>query len=127
MSVPLARPTVLSPKNRGTGIPSISALNWKDVTGASSYTVQVAMDSKFTNVVASMSGLTASQWTVTSALAGNTKYFWRAMSVNDCGPGPLSATWPHGVLPLNLNPPKVLSPFLIREGERASGRLPLDA
>ncbi len=95
----LSKSALLSPKNRGTTIPSTPTLDWSDVTGASSYTVQVATDSNFTNIVTSMSGLTASQWTVTPALAGNTKYFWRVMAVNDCGSGPLSATSSFTTLP----------------------------
>jgi len=91
--IPLVKPTLQLPKNRGTNIPPAPTLDWKDVTGASSYTVQVATDSRFTNIVASMTGLTTSQWTVTPALAGNTKYFWHVMAVNDCGQGILSPTW----------------------------------
>ncbi len=89
----LSKPTLLSPKNRGTNISSTPTLDWSDVNGASTYEVQVATDSSFTHIVADMTGLTASQWTVTPALAGGTKYFWRVMAVNDCGSGPLSATW----------------------------------
>jgi len=63
------------------------------VSGASSYEVQVAIDSGFTNIVASMKGLTSSPWIVAPPLSGDTTYFWRAKAVNPCGPGLWSSTW----------------------------------
>jgi hypothetical protein len=89
----LSKPTLLSPKNRGTNISSTPTLDWSDVKGASTYEVQVATDRGFNNILASMTGLTESQWTVTPALSSATPYFWRIMAVNACGSGPVSATW----------------------------------
>jgi plastocyanin len=89
----LPKPKLLSPKNRGTNISTTSIFTWSNVTGASSYEVQVATDSGFTNIVASATGLTDSQWAVAPALAGGTTYFWRSRAVNPCGAGPWSAAW----------------------------------
>jgi hypothetical protein len=91
--VSLAKPKLLSPKNRGTNISTSPTLAWSSVTGASTYEVQVATDSGFTNIVASMTGLTTPQWAVTPALSSSTSYFWRSRGVNLCGPGPFSTTW----------------------------------
>ena len=88
----LAKPKLLSPKNRGTNISTTPTLTWSSVTGASTYEVQVATDKGFTNIVASTTGLTTPQWAVTPALSSGTTYSWRARAVNLCGPGPFSAT-----------------------------------
>ncbi len=89
----LSKPRLLSPKNRGTNISTTPSLTWSNVTGASTYEVQVATDSGFTNIVASMTGLTTPQWAVSPALSSGTTYFWHVMPVNACGSGPVSATW----------------------------------
>jgi hypothetical protein len=89
----LSKPKLLSPQNRGTNISATPTLTWFNVAGASSYEVQVATDSGFTNIVASATGLTGSQWTVVPALAGGATYFWRSRAVNPCGAGPWSAAW----------------------------------
>jgi len=89
----LLKAKLLSPKNKGRNVSRSPALSWSNVSVASSYEVQVATDSGFTNIAASMTGLTSIQWTVTPALSGGTTYFWRARAVNPCGPGPWSMTW----------------------------------
>jgi CARDB/Abnormal spindle-like microcephaly-assoc'd, ASPM-SPD-2-Hydin len=89
----LAKPKLISPKNRGTNISTTPTLTWSNVTGASTYEVQVATDSGVTNIVASLTGLTTPQWAVSPALSSGTSYFWRSRGVNLCGPGPFSTTW----------------------------------
>jgi hypothetical protein len=89
----LAKPRLISPKNRGTNISTTPTLTWSNVTGASTYEVQVATDSGFTNIVASLTGLTTPQWAVSPALSSGTSYFCRSRGVNLCGPGLFSATW----------------------------------
>ncbi|HZN95121.1 MAG TPA: hypothetical protein VFB81_20545, partial [Myxococcales bacterium] len=80
-----ATPTLSSPANGATGVATGPVLDWSDSTGATSYDVQVASDSAFTNVVRSGTGLASSTWTVTPALANSTTYFWRARANNSCG------------------------------------------
>jgi hypothetical protein len=81
----------VSPANGATGVATNPLLDWSDATGATSYEVQVATDSAFTNVVRSATALTSSQWTVTPLLSNGTTYFWRARAVAGCGPGAYSA------------------------------------
>jgi len=88
----LSKPKLLSPKNRGTNTSTTPTLTWSNVTGASTYEVQAATDSGFTNIVVSMADLTTPQWSVSPALSSGTSYFWRSRGVNLCGPGPFSAT-----------------------------------
>jgi probable HAF family extracellular repeat protein len=89
----LLRPSLLSPKNRAKGISTTPALSWSNVSGASSYEVQVATDSGFTNIVASVKDLSSTQWVVATTLSIDTTYFWRIWAVNPCGAGSWSAIW----------------------------------
>ena len=91
--LPLSKSTLLSPKNRGSNISATPTFDWSDVNGAVSYEAQVATDSKFTDISASIAVLTNTEWNVGPALIGETTYFWRVRAVNDCGPGPWSLTW----------------------------------
>jgi plastocyanin len=91
--LPLSKSALLSPKNRGTNIATTPTLEWSDVNGVTSYEVQVGTDSKFTDIVASITGLTDTRWFVAPALSNQTTYFWRVRAVNDCGSGPWSSTW----------------------------------
>jgi hypothetical protein len=74
-----------TPANGATGVEPAAVLDWADVTGASTYEVQVATDSAFTNVVATATTLVGSTWTVSPALNANTSYFWRVRARNSCG------------------------------------------
>ena len=61
-------------------------------TNALSYTVQVATDNAFTNIVATAT-VTTPSWKVSAPLASNTQYFWRVIPHNYCGDGPTSSTF----------------------------------
>jgi hypothetical protein len=61
-------------------------------TDALSYTVEVATDSAFTDIVASATVQTT-QWTVDVTLDSTTTYYWRVTPHNYCGDGPVSATF----------------------------------
>ena len=91
--LPLSKSALLSPKNRGANIATTPPLEWSDVNGVTSYEVQVGTDSKFTDIVASITGLTETRWFVAPALSNQTTYFWRVRAVHDCGSGPWSSTW----------------------------------
>jgi len=59
---------------------------------ALSYTVEVATDAAFANVVASAT-VETTQWTVDTTLDATTQYFWRVTPHNYCGDGAVSATF----------------------------------
>jgi hypothetical protein len=69
----------------GTSLPGGS-------TDALSYTVDVATDSAFTNIVDSATVETTS-WTTDITLDATTTYYWRVTPHNYCGDGPVSATF----------------------------------
>ena len=91
-SVP-GTPSLSSPANGATGVSTTPTLDWSDVSGATSYDVQVCSDSGCSSVVRSQTGLGSSQWGVTPALSSGILYWWRARANNTCGPGPWSGTW----------------------------------
>jgi hypothetical protein len=77
--------SLTAPANGATGQEPATVLDWADVSGASTYEVQVATDSAFTNVVGTATTLVASNWTVSPALSLNATYFWRVRAKNSCG------------------------------------------
>jgi hypothetical protein len=78
-------PVLSSPQNGATGVATTPFLDWGDVSGATSYDVQVCSDSNCSSVVRS-ANVTESQWIVSPALVKGTTYYWRVRSVNACGP-----------------------------------------
>jgi hypothetical protein len=89
---PPAIPSLSTPANGAMGVSTIPALDWANVSGATSYDVQVCSNNTCSTVVTSANVVT-SQWTVSPALAQGTQYYWRARANNSCGPGSYSAIW----------------------------------
>jgi len=61
------------------------SLSWLPVPGAQSYTVDVATDAAFTNIVETKALLATNQYKLTKLLQGNSTYYWRVTTVNGCG------------------------------------------
>jgi subtilisin-like proprotein convertase family protein len=79
-----AAPMLTTPSDQATEVSPLPTFTWQPVTGAASYTIEVASDAAFATIVASQSGLTTTSWTST-ALAPQTQYFWRVRAVGSCG------------------------------------------
>jgi hypothetical protein len=86
-------PSLVSPGNGESGVSTTPILDWSDVSGATSYDVQVCSDSGCTSVVRSANDVGSSQWTVVPELSTGTQYWWRARAKNSCGPGSWSSIW----------------------------------
>lgn len=73
-------PTLLLPPNGATGVSTTPFLDWTDVSGATSYRVQVLLG---VTIVIDHANLPTSQYQVlpSEALQPNTTYFWRAAAV----------------------------------------------
>lgn len=85
-------PTPLGPAN-GAAFQSVRPfLSWSADANATGYTVQLATDAAFTNVIetAQVSG---NSYQVAMTLALNTTYYWRARADNACGAGANSAVF----------------------------------
>ena len=106
-----AAPNLVSPLNGATGVSVTPVLDWSDVTGATSYGVQVATNSTFTNIVINVSGLTGSGYVVPSGLLSNgMTYYWRANAANSSGTGPYSASWSFTTVVTPPAAPNLISP-----------------
>ncbi|MCB0206399.1 MAG: exo-alpha-sialidase, partial [Anaerolineae bacterium] len=87
-----AAATLLTPANGAINVPQVPTFTWSAVPQAASYSIEVATDAAFTNVVASASGLTGTSYSGAS-LNTSTTYYWRLWADNTCGTGAYSATW----------------------------------
>jgi hypothetical protein len=88
-----AAATLTVPANGALNVPAAPTFTWSAVPQAASYSIQVATDAGFSNVVASASGLANPTWTSNVALNTSTRHYWRVWAVNACGTGAYSATW----------------------------------
>ena len=112
-------PALISPANNSFGVSLTPLLDWADVSGATSYELQVAADSLFTSPVINLTGLASSQYTVTTPLTNCTVYYWRVRANNGL-PGPWSTIWhfktimatPTLLLPINNATNVSLTPLL---------------
>ncbi|WP_456430098.1 fibronectin type III domain-containing protein [Rhodocaloribacter sp.] len=91
-SPPASAPTAVDPPDGATDVDTTVDLTWSAVDGATSYSVEVATDDAFTNVVASADGAGGTTTTV-GPLEEGTTYFWRVRGENDAGAGPWSSAF----------------------------------
>lgn len=79
-------PVLIAPTNNATGIGLFPTFDWSDVSGATSYRLQIFQGA---TTVLDQSGITSSQYALVSAVLNySTQYYWR---VNASGPGGTSA------------------------------------
>ncbi|MCU0372870.1 MAG: T9SS type A sorting domain-containing protein, partial [Ignavibacteria bacterium] len=91
---PPISPALLSPANNSSWISLTPLLDWSDVSGVTSYNLQVSTNSQFTSTIINLSNLTTSQYQVSSGLLQiNTTYYWRVSSTNGNGTGQWSVVW----------------------------------
>ena len=86
-------PTLLTPANNALNVPAAPTFTWNAVAGATTYSIQVATDAGFSNIVASATGLAAPTWTSNVTLNTSTLYYWRVQASNACGIGTYSSVF----------------------------------
>jgi WD40 repeat protein len=86
----LAAPELLSPDDSAAGQPAGPSLIWSGVTGATSYSVQVATDPTFATEIALDSSGIADTTLSLDRLSPSTLYFWRASAQGDASSSPWS-------------------------------------
>lgn len=79
--------TPVAPANGAGNVILQPTLSWTAGAQASTYTVEVATDMAFSNIVFTGNVTSGTNIAVTSALASNTTYFWRVRPANICGAG----------------------------------------
>lgn len=94
VTLPPAAPSLSSPGN-GTAIDTLTpTFDWDDATGATQYTLQLATDNNFSNIVITKSPLESTATLDESEkLAYATNYYWRVRGSNAAGSGSWSQTW----------------------------------
>jgi photosystem II stability/assembly factor-like uncharacterized protein len=84
-----AAPTLLTPANFATGVSLTPLLDWVEDISATSYQVQIAIDSTFAAPLWDTAGFNVSQVPVRAGLLTNVQtYFWRVRTTNPIGTGP---------------------------------------
>ena len=87
-----AAPLLISPPNNAIGQGINLSLSWNPVAYASTYRVQLALDTNFTNIIIDDSSLINTVKAVTN-LSPLTDYYWRVNAKNISGTGPFSSVW----------------------------------
>ena len=99
-----AAPLLISPSNNAVGQALNLSLSWNPVAYASTYRVQLALDTNFTNIIIDDSTLINTVKAVTN-LSPLTDYYWRVNAKNISGTGSFSSLWRFKTLgsPLQVN------------------------
>ena len=84
--------TLWTPANGALNQATKPVFTWDTATQADSYTIEIATDSGFSNIVAS-AVVDGTSYTPELDLNTNTHYFWRVKAENPCGESSYSATW----------------------------------
>lgn len=79
----LNAPALSSPANSAINVSKTPTLTWSAAAGATAYNVQYSTSSTFATGTATVtrSGVTGTSLALTTALLGNTRYYWRVQSV----------------------------------------------
>ncbi len=85
-------PVLASPADLATEVPIPSPLAWGAVPNATSYRVQVAKDSAFSQMVADTPDVAALTLNV-SGLSPATTHYWRVSATGPAGSSDWSSTW----------------------------------
>ncbi|TYP99497.1 putative secreted protein (Por secretion system target) [Tenacibaculum adriaticum] len=81
--------TLTSPTDGITGELLSPLLNWVEDNNATSYDIELAIDSNFASIVAN-GNVTTNSYTVPTILEYTTRYYWRVKPKNNCGEGSFS-------------------------------------
>ena len=83
-------PTPTAPADGASGVTIPVPLSWSASANATSYTVEIATDLAFSDIVVSQSGITGTSYAA-DGLGPATTFYWRVRADNDCGSSANSA------------------------------------
>lgn len=87
-------PSLVSPENGGAIDTLTPTFDWSDAVGATSYTLEVATDNNFSNIVCTKTAIDSNvTLSETEKLSYGTHYYWRVRGTNAAGSGDWSLTW----------------------------------
>ncbi|MFZ4590290.1 MAG: dockerin type I domain-containing protein [Ignavibacteria bacterium] len=102
-------PVLIAPPNNATGVSLFPTFDWNDVSGATSYRIQIFTGA---TTVLDQSGITASQYAIVSAvLAYSTQYYWRVNATGGTGTSNWSQQWYFTTQDAPPGIPTLLSPI----------------
>ncbi|MCO5207309.1 MAG: immune inhibitor A [Anaerolineae bacterium] len=87
-----AAPTLVSPADGAVDVPVLPTFTWNAVADATDYTIEIADDAGFTNIIDSAT-VAGTSYTPGAPLDILTTYWWRVTANNICGVGATSAEW----------------------------------
>ena len=120
--IPIA-PVLSTPVNLATSLSISPTLNWFSVSGATSYGLEVSVNSNFSTTILNLTGLTSISRAI-SGLTSGTTYYWRVNAANSSGTGAWSNVFSFTTTDV-VNPPPVGSilsvPTLQLPADRATG------
>ncbi|MBK8982767.1 MAG: T9SS type A sorting domain-containing protein [Ignavibacteria bacterium] len=115
---PPSAPLLLTPVNNAVNVSLTPLLDWENVLNASTYRLQIATDSVFSNIILNPVNLTASQYNVPSPyFTYLTKYYWRASAANGIG----ASDWSSVFSFTTLNAPLPSAPTLVSPANGSTG------
>lgn len=85
-------PTLTSPTNNSTGLPTNPKLSWSAVSNAETYAVEVSRNPDFSTLVSNSKLLTTNEVSI-SGLQEDVLYYWRVRATNPAGSSPYSTVW----------------------------------
>jgi hypothetical protein len=91
--------TLTTPTNAASNVDLSPQLAWVAAAQAADYTVEIATDAGFSNIVYTGSSSTPGL-TVGTALSSATQYFWRVTARNECGDTVATSTYSFTTIPL---------------------------
>lgn len=89
---PLSPPNLTSPPNGATNVSRNPNLSWQQVTGATKYNMQVALDAGFSQLVVDQTNIPNTHFGV-AGLDYETNYFWRVNAENEEQTSNWSTVW----------------------------------
>lgn len=85
-------PILVSPSSGWSAENPRPSFDWQDVEGATSYSIQISYNTKFSSIAQSKT-VTASEYTALTDLARNKVFYWRVRANGTNGPSSWSETW----------------------------------
>jgi hypothetical protein len=114
---PPSLPTLVSPINNALVASYLPKLDWNNASGAQHYQVEVSKSNTFGTLVVNQSPI-VSEYTLTTALAANSAWYWRVRAINEAQSSAWSAVW---TFRTKLSKPIAISPV---GGVKVSTRKP---
>ncbi len=102
----ISAPVLQIPPNHARGIDHRTCLTWKTSGDAEHYSVQLATDPSFSNIISAATDYNQTEWEP-GTLGFNTHYYWRVRSVNILGHSPWSEIHDfitHATAPILISP-----------------------